>query len=141
MVESGRVTGVTKAEVDAMHDSIEASFLVSTRPVEELAQNALDAARGMNPEVKKAAIAAGVVGGVGLGFLNLRGAGRLAVKAYDGALDIAEKGAKKISQGASFLWKWMKRAAVAVGVGVSSTAAWEMFVKPRVMGPEKPKTV
>lgn len=117
MVESNRVTGVTKAEVDAMHDSIEAPLLVTTRPVEEFAQNAVDAVRGMNPEVKKAALGVGIVGGGILGVLGIRkffgGAKKAAVKAWDTTLDVGEKAAKTTWSGL----KWLFKTAAVAGIG------------------------
>lgn len=139
MVESGRVTSVTKAEVDAIHDSIEAPFLVSTRPVEDLAQNALDAMRGMNPEVKKAVLATGVVGGGILGVLGLgklwRGAKKVAVETWDTTLDVGEK---VVTKTASFLG-WLLKTATVAGVGALTLVGVQRALAPGQAPAETPK--
>lgn len=117
MIETGRVTGVTKAEVDAMHADIEGATLVSTRGVEDLAQSGLDAFSKLDPVVKQAAIGTAVVGGGILGLLGIRkffrGTKKAIVKTWDTTVDVVEKGAKKV--GSFFMW--LAKTAAVAGVG------------------------
>lgn len=129
MVETGRVTGVTKTEVDRMHDDIEGAMLVSTRPVEELAQKGLDAFSKLDPVVKQAAIGTAAVGGTALGLFGivklLKGAGKAIVKGWDTTLDLAEAGAKKAG---SIVMTIIKLAATA-GVGALALFGFQRLVQ------------
>lgn len=117
MVETGRVTGVTKTEVDKMHDDIEGAMLVSTRPVEELAQKGLDAFSKLDPVVKQAAIGTAAVGGTALGLFGmrkfLRGAKKAIVNTWDTTLDIGEAAVEKTGS----FFKWLLKTAAVAGVG------------------------
>jgi hypothetical protein len=117
MVTEGRVTGVTKVEIDEMHDEIEGAMLVSTRPVEELAQKGLDAFSKLDPAVKQAAIGTAAVGGTALGLFGMRkffrGAKKAIVNTWDTTLDIGEAAVEKTGS----FFKWLVKTAAVAGVG------------------------
>lgn len=130
MIETGRVTGVTKAEVDAMHADIEGATLVSTRGVEDLAQSGLDAFNKLDPLTKQAAIGTAAVGGTILGLLGIRKLGRGVSKAivttWDKTLDVGEK-VVKTTGGAL---KWLLKTVVYVGLGALATVGIQRAMAP-----------
>lgn len=117
MVTEGRVTGVTKVEIDQMHDEIEGATLISTRPIEEIAQSGLDAFSKLDPTVKQVAIGTAIAGGGILSFLGirklLRGMGKVIVKGWDKTLDIGEAAVETTGS----ILKWLLKTAVVAGVG------------------------
>ncbi len=127
MVTEGRVTGVTKVEIDKMHDEIEGATLISTRPIEELAQSGLDAFNKLDPMVKQAAIGTATVGGTALGLFGIvklfKRTGKAIVKGWDTTLDVAEAGAKKIG---SLVMSMIKIAGTA-GVGALTLFGLQRF--------------
>lgn len=143
-IEAGRATGVTKDEVDALHDAIEAPMLMSTRPLEETIEDVagagFDAIRGMNPEVKKVVLATAAVGGAGAGLFGLsklwKSTKRVAADAWDTTLDLGEKGVKATGQ---FL-KWLVKTAAVAGVGALTFMGVQNFMAKQgpVENPTKP---
>ncbi len=132
-----RLSSALRGQLDQLQADVETVTEKGVRLTQETAAAGVNAVSQASPWIKYPLIGAAILGGLKLASRVDKGI----IRSKDAVLDAGEYVANKASKAVSWLWTWTKRIGIAVGVGIASTAAWEMFVKPRIVGEEKPKTV